>query len=186
MGTGVAGYREALDLFGSIVDGVAAQRWGDPSPCTGWTAAAVVGHVINGSRMILAMAVQDPPVPPATDPAAIAGSDPRAAWHRRHREISSIVDRLDPAAAVSGVPGVATIDDGLGRASIEPLVHAWDLAVATGQRIHPPDHLVAPLLADLEPLAGSIRGGGMFADRVPVPADAPVADRLIALVGRRP
>jgi uncharacterized protein (TIGR03086 family) len=186
MSTGVARYREALDLFGSIVDGVAGDRWGDPSPCAGWTAAAVVGHVINGSRIILAIAVDDPPVPPATDPALIAGSEPRAAWHRRRAEISTIVDRLDPAAPVSGVPGVATIDDGLGRAAIEPLVHAWDLAVATGQRIDLPGELVAPLLAGLEPLAGSLRASGMFADGVPVPADAPIADRLMALVGRRP
>lgn len=182
----MARYQEALDLFGSVVDGVAADRWGDPSPCAGWTAAAVVGHVINGSRMILAIAMKASPVPPATDPAAIAGPDPRAAWHGCRAQLAAILDGLDPAAAVSGVPGVATIDEGLARAVIEPLVHGWDLAMATGQRIELPDQLVAPLLADLEPEAGSLSAGGMFADRVPVPADAPIADRLMALVGRRP
>lgn len=179
-------YREALDIFGSVVDGVAADRWDNPSPCAGWTAAAVVGHVINGSRMILAIAVHDPPVPPATDPAAIAGADPRAAWYRRRAEITTVLNRLDPAAAVSGVPGVTTIDDGLGQAVIEPLVHGWDLAAATGQRIDLPDHLVAPLLANLEPLTGSLRASGMFADRLVVSADASIADRLLAILGRRP
>jgi uncharacterized protein (TIGR03086 family) len=186
MGDGVTRYLESLDLFGSIVDGVDADRWDDPSPCAGWSAAAVVGHVINGSRMILARAVKEPPVPPATDPAALAGTDPRAAWHLRRAEIDATVERLDAAETVDGVPGVATIDDGLGRAVIEPLVHAWDLAAATGQHLDLPEHLVAPLLADLEPLATALKTTGMFADRVPVPETAPVADRLIALVGRQP
>jgi hypothetical protein len=52
----------------------------------GWTAAAVVGHVINGSRMILATAMKASPVPPATDP--------RAAWHQRRTQLAPIADRL--------------------------------------------------------------------------------------------
>jgi uncharacterized protein (TIGR03086 family) len=177
-------YRRALDLFGAVVDRVDAGRWGDPSPCPGWSAAAVVGHVINGTRMIMAAAVEDPPVPPAADPAAIAGDDPRRAWHARRAEIDAILARIDPDARVPTAQGIMRIDDGLGQAVVEPLVHAWDLATATGQRIDLPDDLVIPLLDALAPAEAMIRGSGMFAGPRPVPADASPPDRLLAFLGR--
>jgi uncharacterized protein (TIGR03086 family) len=185
VGEGRQRYREALDIFGGVVDGVEDTAWAGPSPCDGWSAAAVVGHVIHGSRIILAMATGEPPVPPAGDPAAVAGEDPARAWHTRRAEIEQILDSLDLDARVETAQGVLRVDDGLGQAVIEPLVHAWDLAAATGRDLRLPDHLVTPLLAGLERIDGLLRTGGMFADRLQVPSDAPEQQRLLALLGRR-
>jgi hypothetical protein len=44
---------------------------------------------------------------------------------------------------------------------------------------------VTPLLAGLERIDGLLRTGGMFADRLQVPSDAPEQQRLLALLGRR-
>jgi uncharacterized protein (TIGR03086 family) len=185
MGDGTERYREALDLFGTVVDKVGDDRWEAPSPCSGWTAAGVVGHVIQGTRMILAVAAQAEPVAPAPDPAAVTGVDPRYAWHVRREEIDALLGRLDVDAVVQTGQGPLRVDDGMGQAVIEPLVHAWDLASATGQRVSLPDHLVEPLLAMLEPVEPIIRSSGMFADRVPVADDAAPQERLLAFLGRR-
>jgi len=182
--TGRDRYRQALDLFGTVVDGVDDTAWANPSPCDGWSAAAVVGHVIHGSRIILAIATGEPPVPPAGDPTAVAGEDPARAWHARRAEIEQILDGLDLDALVDTAQGVMRIDDGLGRAVIEPLVHAWDLATATGRDLRLPDQLVTPLLAGIEPVEGLLRTSGMFADRVHLPSHAPDQQRLLAPLGR--
>src|SRR5690349_5063126 len=113
MGEGRQRYREALDVFGAVVDGVEKTAWGNPSPCDGWSAAAVVGHVIHGSRIILAMATGDPPVPPARDPTAVAGEDPAKAWHARRAEIEQVLDSLEMEALVNTAQGVMRVDDGL-------------------------------------------------------------------------
>jgi uncharacterized protein (TIGR03086 family) len=185
VGEGVNRYRQALDLFGAVVEGVDDARWASPSPCDGWSAAAVVGHVIHGSRIILAVATGDAPVPRAGDPSAIAGAEPARAWRGRRAEIERVLDSLDLDALVNTVQGVMRVDDGLGRAVIEPLVHAWDLATATGQELSLPDRLVTPLLAALEPADGFLRTSGMFADRLDVLPGAPGQQRLLALLGRR-
>jgi uncharacterized protein (TIGR03086 family) len=186
MESGVQRYRDALDLFGAVVERLRDDQWDNPTPCTGWSARAVVGHVIHGSRMIMAIAAGAAPVPPATDPASIAGDDPTGAWRARRDEIEQGLGRVDLDAEVATLQGSLRVDDGLGQAVIEPLVHGWDLASATGQPIQLPDHLVVPLLATLEPLDEVIRPSGMFADRQPIANDASAQDRLLSFVGRRP
>src|SRR3954469_8161017 len=185
MGAGTDCYREALDLFGTVVDKVGDDRWDDPSPCPGWTAAAVVGHVIQGTRMVLAVAAQAQPVAPAADLASVVGADPRYAWHTRRAEIDALIGGIDVDAVVDTVQGPLRVDDGMGQAVIEPLIHAWDLATATGQRVSLPEHLVEALLVMLEPVEPIIRSSGMFADQAPVRADATTQDRLLAFLGRR-
>jgi hypothetical protein len=59
--------------------------------------------------------------------------------------------------------------------------------VATGQPVEL-DPEMAAMVLDLYtavPLDG-MRAGGMLGPEVPVPADAPVADRMLGLLGRRP
>ncbi len=80
-------------------------------------------------------------------------------------------------------PGQVSILINLG----EVLIHNWDLAVATRQPFTL-DPERAELLYGLYssfPLDG-LRAGGQFGPEVPVPPDAPVADRLLGLLGRQP
>jgi uncharacterized protein (TIGR03086 family) len=69
----------------------------------------------------------------------------------------------------------------------EVLVHSWDLAQATGR-----GYVVDPELAEMVygfyravPL-DDMRAKGVWGPEVTVPPDAPVAERLLALSGRRP
>lgn len=69
----------------------------------------------------------------------------------------------------------------------EVVVHSWDLAKATSQlgTLNPD---MAGLIYDLYsfvPLDG-MRAAGQLGSAVDVPADAPVADRMLGLLGRHP
>lgn len=69
----------------------------------------------------------------------------------------------------------------------EVVVHTWDLAMALG-RPAPKDPGLATLAYELYsyvPLDG-MRAAGHLGPEVPVPADAPVEDRMLGLLGRRP
>ncbi|MEU0040444.1 MULTISPECIES: TIGR03086 family metal-binding protein [unclassified Streptomyces] len=69
----------------------------------------------------------------------------------------------------------------------ELVVHGWDLARATGQEYEPDPaalHVSYGFLTAAAQDPG--RGGGLFGPVVPVPDDAPLLDRVIALSGRDP
>lgn len=61
-----------------------------------------------------------------------------------------------------------------------------DLARIVGVDPTLPAELVRGLWDEFLPRAGEMRGLGVFREPVPVPDDAPLQDRLIALTGRRP
>ena len=69
----------------------------------------------------------------------------------------------------------------------EVLVHNWDLATATGQPCALDPELSATVfgLYSAMPLE-QLRADGVFGPEIPVPEDAPIADRLLGLLGRRP
>lgn len=74
--------------------------------------------------------------PPVTDSAEIgrlAGPDPRAAWQDCREPVLAVLSRIDLGAAVTTPVGPGTGSVLLRMVVIEPLVHAWDLATATGR-----------------------------------------------------
>jgi hypothetical protein len=66
------------------------------------------------------------------------------------------------------------------------LVHAWDLAVATGtDRTLDPD-AVSAVRAWFEPIEHLYREAGAIGPRVPLPESASPQDHLLAMFGRQP
>jgi uncharacterized protein (TIGR03086 family) len=63
-------------------------------------------------------------------------------------------------------------------------IHSWDLARATGSDEDLDGSLVDAVWTVFEPQAESLAASGLFAPIVPVPADAPLRVRLLALTGR--
>ncbi len=97
------------------------------------------------------------------------------AWHARGLDCTVKVGPQEMPAAGA-----------LGILSIEFLVHAWDFAQATGQRVTVSGELTEHVLGIAHMIiTPEVRGGGTsFADAVPVEPDAHVLDRLIAYTGR--
>lgn len=175
-------HRRIAGRFGSAVAGVAVGDWQSPSPVAGWTARDVVGHLIEWSRSLLASGagVEFPAVPSVT-------TDPAGAWAEHAAAVQALVD--DPGDRelsnphTGEVPLAEAIDQFY---TSDVLMHTWDLARATGQDDRLEEADCAALLAGMEPLEEVLRDSGQYGDRVPVPDDAPVQERLLGFIGRDP
>jgi uncharacterized protein (TIGR03086 family) len=71
--------------------------------------------------------------------------------------------------------------------SLELLVHAWDVAAATGQRVGASDALSDYVLGLAhQVIAPAMRDGDRFGAEVSVGPDAGTLERLVAYTGRTP
>ena len=74
-------YTKALYGFDHVVRLAPVGGWDRPSPCEGWTARHVVGHVLAIQRYIEdAIQGRPPSMNPMVDPQLHAGDDPSGAW----------------------------------------------------------------------------------------------------------
>lgn len=175
-------YRSLAAEFTRRVDAVPAERWDDPSPCEGWTARDVVRHMIETHQSMPGY------VGLSLDLTTSVDDDPVAAWAEARNAMQALVD--DPAQADREYDGYfgrtslgTTVDRFLG---FDLLIHAWDLARATGQDERlPPDEVSKVHAAALE-LGDNLRLDGVCGPPVSVPDDAAEQDRLLALLGRTP
>jgi uncharacterized protein (TIGR03086 family) len=98
--------------------------------------------------------------------------------------VAGLADLDVPVTLPFGVMPAGAV---LRLAACDLLVHAWDLASATGQPLAPP----AELLDETEPairgmIAPEMRDGDFFADEVTPPAGAGPLQRIVAFSGRQP
>ena len=92
-------FTKALYGFDAVVKRVPPDRWSDPSPCVGWTARDVAGHMIWGTWM-LAAATGTGETPTGRSEAEVAGDDPLVSW------------ALARDAALEGLDVPDVLDDG--------------------------------------------------------------------------
>ncbi|MCC9308471.1 TIGR03086 family metal-binding protein [Kitasatospora sp. RB6PN24] len=167
-----------------------------PTPCGGLTVGELLDHIDGLSIAFAAAGAKEDRSDggrPRTPDASRLGAD----WRDRlAAQLDALAEAWRPADAWRGtarVGGGEMPAEVAGAAAVdEVLVHGWDLAVATGQRFPGED----PALAEaLETAYAWVRtvveqqpngSPGLFGAPVPVAADAPLADRLIGLTGRRP
>jgi uncharacterized protein (TIGR03086 family) len=179
------GFVRSLDDFAAVLAGVAPGRWTAPSPCAGWAAIDVAGHVIGDLRAIQAYAAGRDEEEPADNPRSAAGADPLAAWRVARADMMAA---LDPVALARLVPlpwGQLTLGEFLARYPMEFLVHTWDLAQATGQAAGLDPGLVRDALGPARQFAPMARLTGLVGPECAVPEDADDLTRLLAILGRR-
>jgi uncharacterized protein (TIGR03086 family) len=179
------GFFRTLNGFEAVLAGVAPGRWSEPSPCAGWTAADVAGHVIGNLRATESMARGGSGENEAQDPRSAAGHDPLAAWLAAR---TGMMAALDPMALVQLVPGPwgpMPLGEILERGAMEFLVHTWDLAQATGQAAFLDRGLVRDALAPARQFASLARLSGLVGPECAVAGDADDLTRLLAIFGRR-
>ena len=175
-------YERITRQFTDRVHAVPEGAWDNPSPCEGWTARDVVGHLTEWIPGFFgAQGVEFPQVPSVQD-------DPVAAWETVRATIAEAL--ADPALA--GQP----VETPFSRQSLAETVdiivtgdvftHTWDLARATGQdETLDGDHLQRMLVAVGSMPEEVLRADGMFGPPIDVPEDADDQTRYLAYVGRR-
>ncbi len=67
---------------------------------------------------------------------------------------------------------------------LDVFVHGWDLAIATAQDDRLAPELTETVYHEWQPREAMIRHSGMFAEAPPVPPDADIQTKLLALLGR--
>lgn len=181
------GFVRALDAFEAVLAAVPADRWLSPSPCEGWAAVDVAGHVTAGLLVVELRAAGRPLPQDDPDWREVAGADPLASWREVRARMTA---ELTPAALDRRVPlamGIEmTVREWIEQYPLELLVHTWDLARATGQTVVLPADLVDAALETAKAMAPRGREAGMLGAEVPVPGDADSQARLLALFGRDP
>lgn len=183
----VADYRRALDVMDAAMASANPIRWDSPSPCADWTARQVAGHAIGFIRNVVALS-GDGPAPDfraEADFGTVAGIDPPTTWAGTRRLIDDeLLNRPDRLAAVRMTPlGVEMpMMMFLTFQGMDPVVHGWDIATATGGSVEIPDDLAELYVERFTPAADQIRSGGLLGPARTGGATA--AERLLDFCGR--
>jgi uncharacterized protein (TIGR03086 family) len=189
------GFVRALDGFEAVLAGVAPGRWDAPSPCQGWCAADIAGHVIGQLRAVEVYAtggwravarLEDDS---AADPRSAAADDPVAAWRAARADMMAVLDAAGlarPVPLMGGMAGRVPLGEFLERYPLpQILVHTWDLAQATGQAAGLDPGLVRDALEPARQAALLLRMAGEVCPECAVAQDADDLTRLLAIFGRR-
>jgi uncharacterized protein (TIGR03086 family) len=162
------------------------------TPCAGWTVADLLNHLSIQHRGFAAAARGEggdlaiwAVRPPAPDPVAdflAATAEVLTAFAADG--VETVPFRLPEVSTAMAFPAAQAVSFHF----IDYVVHSWDLARSIGTC---PD-LDQPVLEAALPVAQQVPGeardrpGSPFGPMVPVPADAPRLDRIVAHLGRQP
>ena len=175
----------ALDGFESVLAGVTPGRWDAPSPCAGWSAADVAGHVVGNLRATEAFATGRYDGDRDAHPVAAVGDDPLATWRAARADLMTVLDPRALARTVPSPTGLMPLGEFLTSGAMEFLVHTWDVAQTTGQAAVLDLGLVRDALEPARQFAPMARLVGMIGPECPVAHDADDLTRLLAIFGRR-
>ena len=179
----------ATATFADRLAAVGADQWDLPTPCDEWSVRDLVGHVVGGSAMAVALAegasMEDAiAVFTGTDLADDATAQFAAVGAEQLAALS--VDGMPEQIVhhpMGDIPGEMLLGFRIGDLTI----HSWDLARATGGDETLPDALVEATWASLSPMAPMIGSTGVFGEGPSGgAADAPLQAQLLDLAGRRP
>ena len=180
-------FRRATAEFATRAHSI-GDRWSAPTPCTGWDVRALVHHVVEEQLW----------APPLYAGSTIAEVGDRFAGDLLGSDPIATLDEAGPAAlAAAEAPGALerTVHLSFGdvpgaeyamQLVADHLVHAWDLAVATGTDRTLDPEAVAAVRAWFEPIEHLYREAGAIGPRVPLPESAGPQDHLLAMFGRQP
>ncbi len=170
-------HREFGVRLGQVTD------WDAPTPDTDWSVHDLVSHVVEEQQW----------VPHLLDGSSVAeaqrriqplGDDLRAEWRLYSLAATSAWDAAAPDAAVSLSFDTVAAHEYLREQVSDVTIHSWDLARAVGADETLDDDLVAAVWTVFEPQRDTLSASGLFAAPVPLPADASLQVRLLALTGR--
>jgi uncharacterized protein (TIGR03086 family) len=178
----------AQEALRSTVRGITAADLDRPTPCSGWTVAQVLQHAA-GDQLAYSASITGGPGPDFNPfaPSGTLDGEPlallepaldacAAAW--------ATVDRDALEAPVPVPPGSLAPWLGAGAAALDAAVHAWDIAVATGQRSPLTPDLARELHKTAVEIVEPLRQFGAYAAAIDAPGDD-VAD-LLHYLGRDP
>ncbi|GAA3573432.1 TIGR03086 family metal-binding protein [Amycolatopsis ultiminotia] len=183
-----------LNDLARVVGTTTLEQDSAPTPCGDLDVVSLRRHLFGGLGYFI-VALADPAGDQRPEPREYTGPDEPERLVAVIEQLSATVEAALADGVETGPVRVPALggsypgDHVLSMLLAEIVVHGWDLARATDQ-VWQPDPAAAERARAL--LAVEIRpeyrgGAGMpFAPEVPISADAPALDRLLAFAGRSP
>ncbi|QBX54712.1 TIGR03086 family protein [Nocardioides seonyuensis] len=172
-------HRLVASGFASVVAGVT--DWSAPAPVAGWTARDVVDHLVDWFPSFLSAGGVELAPGPRSD------EDPVGAWEHQSSEVQALLEQRGEEDFTHPRAGSHRLSDAVDLFyTADVFMHTWDLARASGQDVDLDPDYAARLLTGMQGIEEMLRDSGQYGPAVPVPADAPVVDRLMGFIGRDP
>lgn len=175
MSDAISAWRESAECFEQVLAQVGEGDWSNPSGTGDWTVQDLMDHVLFWQANVAGVLG-----------AAVAPED---GWPAIKAAVSGALE--DPSALegaidggpMNGMPKHA----GIGLATTDVLLHAWDLGRAIDVDVTLPTEAVAAVHMGLSQMPEQmLRSPTMFGPEIAVAEDADPQDRLLGFSGRRP
>jgi uncharacterized protein (TIGR03086 family) len=170
-------HREFATRVAAVVD------WDGPTPDTEWSVRDLVSHVIEEQQWVpwLLSGLSTKQAKSRLRPIE---ADLPHEWHRYSLAATTAWRDASPDAEVNLATDTVSTLEYLREQVADVTIHTWDLARAVGAEESIDTELVAAVWTVFEPQRDALEASGLFASPVPVPRDAPLQSRLLALTGR--
>ena len=181
-------FLEGLDFFGAVVVATPPDAWERPSPCAGWRALDVLGHVGAAVRFGTSLLRgEEPTWHPANPPGAAVEGAPAPWWLAAAGPAREAVVGVDLDQVVDSPLGRRSIGEGLSFPAIDLFIHAWDLGCTAGIVVDVPDEVMRFTHAVIDAMAPErVRSPRVFAAAVPERDGLSATEAFIAWTGRDP
>jgi uncharacterized protein (TIGR03086 family) len=177
-------YQRTVETWTARVRAVGADQWGAPTPCSTWTVRDLVNHVVGEDRWTVPL-MRGSTIADVGDSldGDLLGDDPVASAVTAADEATAVVAELLPTAGTVQLSyGEEQMAEYVYQLATDHLIHAWDLAAATGGDTGLDDDLVADVAGWYAERAHLYRGAGMVAS--PGVSHGGAQSDLLAAFGR--
>ena len=198
-------FAKAVEIAGIAIAAVRPEQMEIPTPCDQYDVRGLIGHLMMAIERAAIVGRDENPFAVGDEMEPLADDAWSAAWQNLALQVNSawandatlLRPTALPWAPLSGAQA-------LGTYTSELTVHTWDLATATGQSPEWDNDTLAAGLAAMHGALPAVGRPEMFAairaqmgftendmtdpygPAVPVAADAPLIDQLVAYNGRAP
>jgi uncharacterized protein (TIGR03086 family) len=164
--------------FSTLVEG--SGGWDAPSPCTDWTAGAVLDHVVDTQRDLMSQRgfpLGDRPL----------GGHAQVWQAHLGAMRATLADEAVPATAYGGFFGPTTVGETLATFyGFDLMVHGWDLGKSWDRPPSWTDAEMDQVKAAMAGFGDHLYLEGICREAIEVPDDAPRQHQILGLLGRRP
>jgi uncharacterized protein (TIGR03086 family) len=183
-----AAFLQGLDFFGRAVGQLSPADWERDSPCSGWRALDVLGHVGQATRFGTALLQGTrPDWSPVEPPGALVEGAPETWWTGLSGPAAAALSGVDLTQEVDSPAGRRSIGDGLSFPALDLYIHGWDVARSGGVDLVIPAEAIEFAHTVIDPVPEDrIRNGRVFAAARPAPPDATDSEAFLAWTGRDP
>jgi uncharacterized protein (TIGR03086 family) len=172
-------HRRAQDTFAHVLVNVTPDQLSSPTPCSDWDVKALIEHVITGNLRVAERAGgQVAPLPEALGAAHRASAQTAQEIFAEPQALTRTYQ-----LPIGELPGIAFME----LRTSDLLVHAWDLAIATGQATDLDPELAEYVLAFSKQMMSrpGLRGDGRpYGEKQLCGDERPAADQVAAFLGR--